>query len=519
MPVQPGFLDPLTQTSFDNSQAGISQPQNPVWIVGQALNAQPFAPYPCFSPAQADNFAGAGSHLARMFRAYFANDPVGPIYLLPYADAAGATPAGCSVVFNGTASANGTVNLYIAGQYVPVGVSAGMSSVQIAAAVVAAVNASQQLPVTATAVAAVDTTLRKVQLTARNAGTLGNWINVQMNLLGAMAGQATPAGISTLIGTMNGGATDPDLTQVAAVLGDTSMRLLIHPYSRNATAMAAFAALMNDSTGRWGALRGSMGHCFTAAQDTVATLQTYGGTNDDQHSSVLAYETGSPTPIWEAAAIWAGSQAASLRTQPNAPTTGLPMLGFMPPPAGLAEASGGAFLKTTRNNLLGNGLGTARYPVSGPVVNRAPTTYQTNAFGQPDESYFDTQQMFNLMRIKDFISEWETDTFRQTLVADNGTKMAQGIKYTTPQLFMAGMADLYLQLQTLGLVEDASAFIAASSAVRNLTSPGEIDAVWGAFLVSGLYQVTNNIQFRNYSALAAAAAAGAASAGLSYTAA
>ena len=309
---------------------------------------------------------------------------------------------------------------------------------------------------------------------------------------------------------MSGGATDPDMTQIAALLGDTRMRLVVHGYATNSTAMAAFAALMNASTGRWSPLRGSLGHCFTAISGTTSALQTYGPTNNDPHSSVFAYEAGSPTPPWEAAAIWAGSQASSFRTQPNAPTTGLPMNGFSPPPVGLAEASGGPFAKTTRNTLLGLGLGVAKYVVGAPLVDRAPTTYQVNSFGQPDQSYFDTQDMFTLMAIQDFIQGWETQSFAQTLVADNGTKFGPGIKYTTPSLFLAGMVDLYMQMQFAGLVESAAPFIAASTVSRNLQYPNELDVIWAPYLVVGLYQITNTIRFRKYSAAAAAAAQSAA---------
>jgi phage tail sheath gpL-like len=513
MPVQQGVLDPLDQFSVDNSQAGIGNTQNPVVIVGQAFTAQPFTLYPCTSGAQANGFAGQGSHLARMFKAYFSNDTIGPIYLLPYPDAAGASPAVGNILLNGTATANGTLFIYMAGQLVQVGVPSGTTAVQAAALAVAAINANLDSPVVALAVAAADTTLRKIQLTARNAGTLGNLIDLRLNYGGAAAQQALPAGISATVVAMAGGATDPDMTQVASVLADQPCRLLIHPYARNSVAMAAFASLMSDASGRWSPLRGSLGHCFTAYSDLPSNLEAYGPTNNDQHSCIWAFEAGSPTPEWEAAAMWAGSQAATFRQQPNLPTTGNPLNGFLPPPVGLPEASGGAFMKTTRNTLMGMGLGTAKYPVGGPVVNRAPTTYQSNSFGAPDQSYFDTQTMFTLMRIQDYIGNWETQVFANTLVADDGTSFGPGIRYTTPKLFLAGMVDLYTQMEFAGLVEDAAPFIAASTVARNLQYPGELDVLWAPYLISGLYQITNTIQFRNYSAVAAAAAASAASAG------
>ena len=505
MGIVAGLLDPLTQTFFDNSQAGVNNTQNPVVIVGQVLaaNPQPFALYGCSSVGQARAFAGRGSMLARTFEAYFANDQIGPIYLLPYADPAGSSAAAGTITLTGPASANGTLALYVCGFSVPVGVTSGDTATVMAANLAAAVNAALDTAVTAAAAAGV------VTLTAKNKGALGNLIDVRFNYYGLTNGEIIPAGVTLAVVAMSGGAGTPDTTQIAPLLGDTAARLIVHPYAGNAP-MANFAAMMNASTGRWAPLRQSMGHCFTAHSDTVSTLETYGPTNNDPHSSVFAYEMGSPTSEWEAAGMWAGAMASSLRGQPNQPVQTLQLIGFLPPPAGLAEASGGAFSRTTRNTLLGLGLGVARYDGGQPAISRAPTTYQLNGYGQPDQSYFDTETMFTLMRIQDSIITTQTQKFGRYLIADDGTKAAPGVPLITPSQFKAWMVDLYNQWEYEGLVEDAGPFIAASSVTRNLTNPSELDVLWAPFLVVGLRDIANTVQFRMYSAAAAAAATGAA---------
>ena len=501
MGLNPNQLDPLTQTVFDNSQAGVNQTTNPVLIIGQTLAAdpQPFALYACTSVAQARAFAGRGSILARAFEGYFANDQVGPILLLPYPDPTGSSAASCTITIAGTTAAAGTLALYIGAQAAPVNLASGTAAAAIAAAVVAQVTAQPDLAASATAAAGV------VTLTAKNAGALGNLLNVMLNLHGLLGGEVTPPGITVAITAMSGGNGTPDTTQIAAVLGNTPARLLVHPYAGNAP-MQNFAALMNASTGRWQALNPAMGQCFTAHQDAAANLETYGPTNNDPHSSVLAYELGSPTPVWEAAGMFAGAMASSLRAQPNLPVQTLALNGFTPPPASLTEANGGAFLPTTRNILEGVGLGVPRYDGGYPAISRAPTTYQVNSYGQADQSYFDTEDMFTLMRIQDMIIGAETQTFGRVLLADNGTKMAPGIPMVTPALALAFMVNLYAQMEFAGLVEDASAFVAASMAQRSLTNPSQLQLLWAPYLVVGLRDIANTIQFRKYSAAAAAIA-------------
>ena len=507
--IQQGVTDPLTQTAFDNSQAGVNQTTYPVVIVGQVLNAnpQPCALTALFSKAQAINFAGAGSQLARMVSGYISNDLTAPIYVIPVADNSGASAAVYTMLITGVATGAGTWALRVAGYQAFAGVITGQTAVQSAAAIVAAVNANANLPVVALAIAAADTTLRKVQFTAKNVGTIGNSIQITLNDGGLQNGESTPPGQSATMAQPTMGATDPDLVTanpIAAVLGDQKCRFLIHPYA-GSTGMGVFGGIMNESTGRWASTRKSWGHCWTAEQGSPTTLASYGPSNDDPHSTVLGYEAGARSMPDEAAAIFCGAQAASIRNQPNLPTTNRPLIGFFGPPTWLSEANGGAFQKTTRNALEQLGLATIKYSVSGPAVSLCPTTYQFNTFGQPDQSYFYTQTMYQLMAIADAIDGMETQEYSNTLLGDDGVAINPGIPFTSPALFKARMAQLAVTLQGQGLIQNVQAFVAASVAARNSTAPGQLDTIWAPQLVVGLYQVTNLVQFRFYSAAAASA--------------
>ncbi len=502
--VQSNILYPLDQIAFDNSQAGVNQAAKPTWIVGQTVTVQPLVPVGVASISQARNLFGTGSMLALMFEAYFNNDSTGPIYCLPVADAAGATKAAGTMAITGPATANGTLNIAVTGVLAPVGVSAGDTPTVMAANAAAAVNANPNLPVVATSATGTLT------LTAKNGGTLGNMIDLRINPLGISGGQVLPAGVAVAVTAMTGGATDPQLSagavNLAGILGDLPMRFLVHPYTDTPN-LTAVALVMAFSGGRWDATRKTWGHAFSAHSDTFANLVTFGtglGANEnDPHTSIFAYEPASPT--WEpvAAAIWAGAMAPSLRTQPNRPVQSLALNGFTAPPN-----AGAQFTKAGWQTLLGLGLGLAKYGTGTPTILRAVTTYQFNSFGQADQSYFDTEDLFLLAEIGDRIEAMNTQQFSRSLVADTGTKFGPGLPIVTPATYRASLLALYLVMQNDGLVEDADAMLAATVVSRNANNPSELDALFAPFLVVGLRQIGVTIQFRKYSAAAAAAFGG-----------
>jgi phage tail sheath gpL-like len=501
-----GLLYPLTQIGFDNSQAGVNQQTYPTMLIAQTITAAPNALTPVTSVAQARALYGRGSRLARMFEAYFNNDSTGPIYCLPRTDASGASAATGTFAFSGTATASGTVFAYIGGQLVQVGVTTGMTASQVASAMVAQIALQPDLLVSA---ATGGTGGVNCVVTAKNLGTLGNAIDLRLNYLGAAGGQALPAGLAVTITAMTGGATDPVYTDVAGILGDTNMYFIVHDNASSAV-MTAMTAMMNFTTGRWAPNRKTWGHVFTALPGLAATLSTFGQGYNDPHTTVWGYETGSPTPSCEWAGAFTGAAAVSLRNQPNQPLQTLNVNFVSPPPVGLAEASGGAFSKTSWQLLLGSGIALAQYAAGNmPQILRAPTTYETNAYGQPDQSYFDTGDMFTLMFIGNALNAMETQKWGRNMVADDGNAFGPGLPIVTPKSALSDLAALYATLEYEGLVEDASAMLAASSVVRNATNPNELDVLYAPFVVVGLINVNNTVQFRKYSAAAAAAIAAA----------
>ncbi|TOM58041.1 phage tail protein, partial [Vibrio parahaemolyticus] len=83
--------------------------------------------------------------------------------------------------------------LYIAGIRVQITVVATDTPQMVATALLNVINRNSELPVTAKAEA--DT----LTLTAKNKGSLGNGIDIQLNYRGLMGGEATPSGLELVI--------------------------------------------------------------------------------------------------------------------------------------------------------------------------------------------------------------------------------------------------------------------------------------------------------------------------------
>lgn len=149
-----------------------------------------------------------------MMTAYQKNDTAAEVWILPLADDADSMAVATGSIKVATQAAEtGVISLYIAGVRVQLTVLATDTPAQIATALVAAITRKTELPVTAAVKAdATDT----VTLTAKNAGLLGNGIDIRLNYLGVQGGEVTPAGLILTITGMTGGAGAPDFVDAWA---------------------------------------------------------------------------------------------------------------------------------------------------------------------------------------------------------------------------------------------------------------------------------------------------------------
>lgn len=267
------------------------------------------------SKGQADALFGQGSMLSKMVDAALRGSRTVPIDCFPIPDGAGVAADG-SIGVSVTTVTAGTLAIYIGGKKVSVSVTAGQTDAQIAQAIVDAVNADADFPVTA----ALDVTA--ADLTCKWKGLSGNDITILANLESADA-ENVPGGVTLAITDMANGTVDPLLATAFANFGDTHYTSVANPFNTS-TALDEMEAA------------GDARH----APDVKKTFAGFAGYVDTRANYLIALplrnkpwttyvpsESG-PNMPHEIAAVTAGEVAASAQTDPARPFRSLALDGI-----------------------------------------------------------------------------------------------------------------------------------------------------------------------------------------------
>ena len=477
---------PLFYAETDNSQANSGQSTQRALIIGQittAGNGVPNVPVLSQGVSDAATVGGPGSMLHLETQAYRLNDSFGEVWYLPLADDPAATAATGTVAITAPATANGTLNLYVGGVKVAQPVLTTQTTAQVATALAASINATPNLPVTATA------STNTVTLTALNKGPCGNDIDLRLNYLGTRGGEVTPAGLTTTITAMAGGATPPSLTAAFANFANQAFDFIVCPYT-DATSLNAVQALLDDVNGRWSWSTQLYGHAFAAQRGTLGALTTFGLTRNDRHTTVMGFND-SPTPNWLWAAASAGAAATSLRADPATPLQTVVIQGVLAPPLQ------SRFLLTDRNTLLFDGISTFSVGDDGTVaIENLITTYQKNAAGSADSSYLEVETLFTLAYVLRQMKNVITSKYARTKLAANGTRFGPGANVVTPNIIRADLIAQYRTLEQQGLVQNGDAFKAGIIVQQSAQNPNRVEVLWPGTLINQLRIFALLAQFR-----------------------
>ncbi|MEX3690821.1 phage tail sheath subtilisin-like domain-containing protein [Paraburkholderia sp. BR14263] len=479
---------PLFYAEVDNSQANSGQLNQRTLIIGQMTAAgtgTPNVPRISAGVGDAQTQWGPDSMLAAMTSAYRAADDFGELWYLPLDDDPGAIAATGSVTINSAPTLSGALSLYIGGTRYQQPVLPTQTTAQIAAALAALVSADALALVEATAANNV------VTLTAVNKGLVGNEIDLRMNYLGATGGEVTPTGLAVTLAPMSGGAINPTtaLQTALANCGDQAFDFIVCPYTDTAS-LDALKAFMNDQAGRWAWSQQIYGHVFAAYRGTLATCTTFGTARNNQHETVLGYYD-SPTPAWLVAAQLVGSIAPALRDDPGRPVQTLPIIGMMAPPVV------SRFQLTDRNTLLYDGISTFTVGDDGTCyAENIITTYQKNAFGDPDDSYLELETLFLLMYVLRAMRTMVTSKYARMKLAANGTRFAAGSAIVTPNIIKADIIAKYQELEFNGYVQNSDAFATQVIVEQNAQNPNRVDCLWPGTLIDQLREFALLAQFR-----------------------
>ena len=381
-----GLRKPGVYVEFNNKLAVRGLPANAqkVCIIGQKTVSGSLAvltPTKIFSEADAVLYAGNGSMMHRMVKAAYAAYPYLDLTIVNLADHGSGVSATGTNNFTGPATGAGLLVQQIGKDKIEVAIASGETATEIATALVAAITARPDLPVTAANSAGV------VTFTAKNKGTLGN----QIKLLSTVSA----AGVTSTIVAMASGATDPDLSTALTAIYAAKFDIIVSPYNNlsNLTTLASYsgssAALLKahiDSVS--GPLEQRRCRAVIAHTATVALSTTLAASLNSERI-MLVLDRGIMTHSVElaaaAAAVWASM------SDPAQP------LNYKAIPGIDAPVIANRLSRAEQETLLANGVTPLAVSTSeATYFVRAVTTYTVNASSTPDISYLDVTTITSL---------------------------------------------------------------------------------------------------------------------------
>lgn len=220
------------------------------------------------------NVIGKGSPLGNMLSAFKRINEITKVDAIPLDDNGSGVNANGTIAFTGTATANGTLNVYISSKKdnsYEIAVKNGNTATDIGDALVSAITADNL-----SLVSAVNTS-GSVALTAKNAGSFGNGIGIKV------AGNV--AGVTPSVTAMSGGSTDPVLTSLFNVVGNKRYQHIVFPGEYDDTVLTDFL------DPRWNINDMSLqGVGFIGKTDTLSNLKTFLNAKNSQSLSVFCNE-------------------------------------------------------------------------------------------------------------------------------------------------------------------------------------------------------------------------------------
>jgi len=280
-----------------------------------------------------------------------------------------------------------------------------------------------------------------------------------------MARSSRP-GVGYTITPFASGATNPTLTTLLSNLGVQLFDYIDLPYT-DTTSLNALQTFLSDSAGRWAAETMLYGHVFSAYRGTFSARTTFGTGRNDQHATILGFYD-SPTPAWLEASDWCAAHVIRLHVNP-AQGLATQALNLLPPPIASQDTPG------ERNTLLFDGMSTFTVDAAGVCrIDRSITTYQSNASGQPDNSYLNTNIMFQAMYAARYIATQITSQFivPGKILVSNGTLIPPGSPATTPNAMLGAVIAVYAYLASIFIVQNVRTF--AQNATAGPGTKGQV---------------------------------------------
>jgi phage tail sheath gpL-like len=471
----------FVEFSNKNAIKGLAQIPYKILVIGQRLSTgsiPALTPQRVVSENEAKTFFGQGSMLHAMFIALKAQNKFTESWAIALDDnGAGASATG-SITFSGTITAAGTLNVYVAGILVQVGVTVASTPATVATALIALINANLNLPVTASSGGS-----GIVSLAARHKGEVGNDIDVRVNYFDD---ESLPTGLAAAIAAMSGGSGNPVLTPLIDAMGDEWYNVIALPYTDSANLTLLEAELFD----RWGPMRPIEGQAFAAKRGSQSSLGTFGDARNSPFISTMGLAS-MPSPTYQVAAAIAGVVGDEGQRDPARPFQTLSLSGILgPKPLD-------RFTLQERNLLLFDGVSTFVVDSGGTVrLERLITMYQRNDASLPDISYLDVTTMLTLGFLRFSFRARFAQKFPRHKLADDATAFGPGQAVVTPKIAKGEAIALFVEWETLGLVENIAQFKNDIVVERNAGDPNRLDMLLPPDLVNQLIVTGAQFEFR-----------------------
>lgn len=477
---------PIAYIEFDNSNAvtGTPSPRQRVLMFGQAAggNAVKDIPVRIRSKSQANAAFGQGSMLALMAAAFIDANRVAELWCLPQGNGEGNAENG-NISLKGTATENGTLVTYIAGNRIAVSVTRGTTGAALADLLAKKINEQTSLPVTASVIAdsGDDDTHADVKLTAKFTGALSA-TDVRWNYY---TGESTPDGIITEYMPSRESNSNPDISRSIAGMGDLQYKYIVMPYTDEPN----LNLLRTELQDRWGPVSQADGVAFTVLSGSYGDISTFGISRNDQLITCMGI-SGAPEPSYLYAATLCAVASQALHIDPARPLQTLTLPGRLPP------AVSDRFTWSERNALLFDGISTFNVNDGGEMqIERLITMYRTNRFGDSDPSYLNVNTIATLSYLRYSLRTRITQKFPNYKLASDGTRFATGQAVVTPSVIRTELLALFEEWENAGLVEDFDTFKEELYVARNKDDKDRLDVLCGPNLINQFRIFAAQIQF------------------------
>ena len=465
----------------DYSNMGLAEFPTRVLLMVQMLAAGTAAvgrTYRITRVADAIGLFGQGSVGHHMVEAFLAANPTTEMHAIALADVGGGTQATRTVTITGTPTVAGVAALYVAGRRVTANVTTASTPTTVAAALVAAITANPDMPVTAANSAGV------ITLTARHRGEVGNEIDARMNL---RIDDNTPAGLAFAIANGTAGATNPDIaTAISAVAAEWFTDIVV-PW----TDTTSVSALTAELSRRYVAMTRLDMHGWIGLRGTFSAVSSRGAALNSPHLSVIGANA-APQPGYVWAASLAGVASFHLANDPARQLRSLVLPGI------LAPAQAVRFIDTERDLLLRDGISTFTVAVDGSVVlERVITTYQTTTLGAPDTAWLDVMIPKVLTRIRwDWATHMALTWPRAKLAGDNDIAAEYAANVATPRRLHSTWAARCKLYARQGWIENVEATLRASTFAIDGADRNRVNALMKVQVIGNLMVLAGALEFQ-----------------------